>query len=173
MQYNHDLWHAKQHVKLGKVGKVRLIPSRISLNIVGQQEGSKMHARQFVISLVFFLFAFLAGGVTHSQTPARDGYIGIVSKADGRKSGEQFTFANLRSQRPFITFPSGNGEETTKVFEDDETIVLIFVAHLTGSTETFYLNKKRNRFTLIEVGALEATATGADFRPKVTYGTLK
>ena len=62
---------------------------------------------------------------------------------------------------------------TTKVFEDDETIVLIFVAHLTGSTETFYLNKKRNRFTLIEVGALEATATGADFRPKVTYGTLK
>lgn len=24
MQYNHDLWHAQQHVKLGKVGKVRL-----------------------------------------------------------------------------------------------------------------------------------------------------
>jgi addiction module HigA family antidote len=24
MQYNHDLWHAKQHVKLGKVVKVRL-----------------------------------------------------------------------------------------------------------------------------------------------------
>ncbi len=24
MQYNHDLWQTKQHVKLGKVGKVRL-----------------------------------------------------------------------------------------------------------------------------------------------------
>ena len=24
MQHNHDLWQAKQHVKLGKVGKVRL-----------------------------------------------------------------------------------------------------------------------------------------------------
>lgn len=24
MQYNHDLWRAKQHVKLGKVGRVRL-----------------------------------------------------------------------------------------------------------------------------------------------------
>jgi addiction module HigA family antidote len=24
LQYNHDLWHAKQHVKLGKVGKVQL-----------------------------------------------------------------------------------------------------------------------------------------------------
>jgi plasmid maintenance system antidote protein VapI len=25
MQHNHDLWQAKQHVKLGKVRKVRLI----------------------------------------------------------------------------------------------------------------------------------------------------
>lgn len=24
MQYKHDLWHAKRHVKLGKVGKIRL-----------------------------------------------------------------------------------------------------------------------------------------------------
>jgi len=24
MQYNHDLWQAKQHVKLGNVGKIRL-----------------------------------------------------------------------------------------------------------------------------------------------------
>ena len=24
MQYNHDLWHAKRHVKLGNVGKIRL-----------------------------------------------------------------------------------------------------------------------------------------------------
>jgi hypothetical protein len=51
--------------------------------------------------------------------------------------------------------------------------VLIFVAHLTGSTETFYLNKKRNRFTLIEIGALEATATNADFRHDTTQGALK
>ena len=122
---------------------------------------------------LFILFTSLATGVAYPQASPRDGYIGVVSKADKRKPSQQFTFANLQAQRPFVTFPSGNGVETTKVFEDDETIVLIFVAHLTGSTETFYLNKKRNRFTLIEVGALEATATGADFRPGITYGTLK
>lgn len=132
-----------------------------------------MFARQFAIPLALFLLAAFDAGVSHAQAPAKDGYIGVVSKSDKRKSGQQFTFANLRSQRPFITFPSGNGEETTKVFENDEIAVLIFVAHLTGSTETFYLNKKRNRFTLIEVGALEATATEADFRPAITYGTLK
>jgi len=132
-----------------------------------------MHARQLVIPVLFFLFAGFGAEVACAETLPRDGYSGVVSKADNRKPGQQFTFANLRVQRPFVTFPSGNGEETTKVFEDDETIVLIFVAHLTGSTETFYLNKKRNRFTLIEVGALEATETGADFRPAITYGTLK
>ena len=119
------------------------------------------------------MFVILGVDVASAQALPRDGYVGVVSKADQRKPGQQFTFANLRTERPFVTFPSGNGAETTKVFEDDETIVLIFVAHLTGSTETFYLNKKRNRFTLIGIGALEATATGADFRPDATQGTLK
>ena len=132
-----------------------------------------MHASKLILTLLFFVFAIIDAEVACAQALPRDGYIGVISKADNRKTGQQFTFANLRTQRPFVTFPSGNGEKTTKVFEDDETIVLIFVADLTGSTETFYLNKKRNRFTLIEVGALEATATGADFRPDATQGTLK
>ncbi|HWA15879.1 MAG TPA: hypothetical protein VG817_05575, partial [Gemmatimonadales bacterium] len=42
--------------------------------------------------------------------------------------------------------------------------VFIFVAQVTGSTETFYISKKRNQFTLIEVGALEATVMGTEFR---------
>ena len=132
-----------------------------------------MHARKLLLTLLFFVLSSIGADVAFAQLLPRDGYIGVVSKADKRKPGQQFTFANLRAQRPFVTFPSGNGEETTKVFEDDETIVLIFVAHLTGSTEPFYLNKKRNRFTLIEVGALEATATGVDFRPDATQGALK
>jgi hypothetical protein len=132
-----------------------------------------MHARQLVMPVIFFIFGSFDVEVAFAQTSLRDGYIGVVSKADERKPGQQFTFANLRAQRPFVTFPSGNGEDTTKVFEDDETIVLIFIGHQSGSSETFYLNKKRNRFTLIEVGTLEAKATGADFRPDVTYGMLK
>lgn len=108
-----------------------------------------------------------------SETPTREGYKGIVLKSDGRKVGEQFTFANLLSPNPFVTYPSGSGAQAVKVFENDELIVLIFVANLTGSTETFYLSKTSGRFTLIEVGALEATVTGSEIRPKVTYGKLK
>jgi len=139
-----------------------------AVNWAEKKRSLKIHTYKLVLTLLFFVFFNIGTEVAHAQVLPRDGYIAVVSKADRRKPGEQFTFANLRTQRPFVTFPSRNGEETTKVFEDDETIVLISVANLTGSTETFYLNKKRNRFTLIEVGVLEATATGVDFRPNAS-----
>lgn len=123
-------------------------------------------------ALLLVSLGFLAV-LAHAQGPTREGYVGVVLKSDDRKVGEQFTFANLRAARPFVTYPSGSGSETIKVFESNELIVLIFVANFTGSTETFYLSKTRGQFTLIEVGALEATATGSDYRPKVTYGTLR
>ena len=100
-------------------------------------------------------------------------YIGVVLAADNRRVGQEFMFSNLRSARPNVVFPGGRPGETNKVFEDEETIVLICVASLTGSTETFYLNKKRKRFTLIEVGALEATVNYKDYRPMITQGNLK
>lgn len=103
----------------------------------------------------------------------RDGYGGIVTSSAKRKTGERFTFANLRSNRPFVTYPSGTGAETYKVFEDEDILVLFFVAPISGSTETFYLHKKRNRFSLVEVGAMEAVVTEKDFRPDVTHGDLR
>jgi hypothetical protein len=136
----------------------------------GAAEMSRTHS---VVVVLIVLGLTLLAAPTHSQTQTREGYKGVVLKSDDRKAGEQFTFANLSAPRPFVTYPSGNGAETVKVFEDNELIVLIFVANLTGSTETFYLGKNTGRFTLIEVGALEATVTGSDFRPKVTYGTLR
>lgn len=101
-------------------------------------------------------------------------FIGTITKSDDQnKIGVQITFANLRTPLPFITFPSGNGAESIKVFEDDEIVVLLFVASMSGSTETYYLNKKKLRFTRIEVGAFEATVSDKDFIPKVSHGTLK
>jgi hypothetical protein len=101
------------------------------------------------------------------------GFVGIVSQSDNRKTGSQFTFANIGSSHPFVTYPSGFGNETSKLYEDDEFVSFIFVSPVTGSTEIYYLNKKKKRFTVIEVGALESTVEGKDFIPKVTYGTLK
>jgi len=72
-----------------------------------------------------------------------------------------------------VTYPSGFGNETMKVYEDDDLIVLFYIASATGSTETYYINKKSKRFTLIEVGAFEASVEEKDCIPMVSYGYLK
>jgi len=108
-----------------------------------------------------------------AQTSSPLGFDGIVSKSDRHKVGSKFTFANVSSYHPFVTYPSGFGNEIDKKYEDDELIVFIFVA-VTGSTEIYYLNKKTKRFTIIEVGVhTEETVAGRDITPKVTYGNLK
>ena len=147
-------------------------PDKERSHLGGTRRPTKVWARHFIIPFLF-LISILGSSASHADAGARAGYVGTVTKSDRHKTGQQFTFANLLSQRPFVTFPSGYGNETTKFFEDDEITVLVFVAQFTGSTETFYLNKKRDRFMLIEVGALEATASGKNFRPDVTSGTLK
>lgn len=108
-----------------------------------------------------------------AQAPIQDGLIGVVTKSNERKASEQFVFANMTTTRPFVTFPSGHGGESNKVFEDDELVVLFYAAEITGSTETFYLNKKSKRFTLIEVGALEARVINKEIKPTITFGVLK
>ena len=133
-----------------------------------------MQRGRLVIPVVFFILAGLCTRGLHAQVSPRVGYVGVVSKASIRRPGEKFTFADLQTEHPFVTFPSGNGHQGyAKVFEDDWTIVLVYVAQITGSTETFYINKKFNRFTLIEVGILEANVTGENYKPDITYGTLK
>jgi len=128
--------------------------------------------------LAFTLASGLVGGLAAPavllapQPPVAERYTGVITASRNHKSGARFVFANMRSQRPFVTFQSGHAAETIKAFEDNDTIVLFFVAPVSGSTETFHLHKKLRRFTLVEVGAMEAVATRKDFRPDVSYGDL-
>jgi hypothetical protein len=87
------------------------------------------------------------------------------------KSGEKIVLANLRAGQPIVVWPGGNAEPTQRAFQDDENIVLVFVAKLTGGTETFYLNTRTKRFTLVEATLSQAMVPG--FRPAVTQGVLK
>ncbi len=48
MQYNHDLWQATQHVKLGKVGKVRLTVHEIFL----RGTRPKRHPLNFTVATI-------------------------------------------------------------------------------------------------------------------------
>ena len=119
----------------------------------------------FVLLLFTAFFLNVPNIIAQSETL---GFVGTVSKSDTRKIGSQFVWANIGTKHPFVTFPSGFGYEITKVYEDEELIVLFFVSAV-GSTETHYINKKIKQFTLIEVGPLESMK---GYVPSVTHGTL-
>ncbi|MFZ2973619.1 MAG: hypothetical protein WA049_13355 [Ferribacterium limneticum] len=130
-----------------------------------------------IVTIMFFGSAFLTTSA-NAQIPPREGYKGVVSESKSKSVGEQFTFANLSGTKPFVTYPSGRGGDAIKVFENDELIVLIVVGQLTGSTETFYLSKKSQRFTLVEVTTFDAAFNPGKFadgivRPEITYGKLQ
>ncbi|MBB3192637.1 hypothetical protein [Roseateles terrae] len=106
-----------------------------------------------------------------SAVPTPAGYVGTFTKSNTEHKGSQVTIANLNTPTPFVSWPSGNGNPTTKAFEDEENVVLIMVASLTGGTETFYINKKTKRFTVIEVTLISREAGAVE--PRVSHGTLK
>lgn len=124
------------------------------------------------LHLCLLLVPLISTAISIAHAQVRQGFQDVIIRSDDRQVGERFTFANLSSKRPIVTFPSGNADEYVKVFEDDSLLVLVLVAHLTGSTETFHIAKKAGHFTLVEVGALEALSLGNEFRPRVTYGRL-
>ena len=125
-----------------------------------------------VIAATSLLFPMLCAAQSSSK-PTRPGYVGAFTQSATNKVGAQVIFANLDSATPFVTWPSGNGSQTTKAYEDENFVVLFFVGNLTGSTETFYLNKKTRQFTVIEVPLLEPSVTGAPIQPRLSHGVLR
>jgi hypothetical protein len=106
-----------------------------------------------------------------AQPGASDGYIAVVEHSDRMKVGERIILANLRAGQPIVVWPGGNAEPTQRAFQDEEAVVLVFVARLTGGTETFYANTRTKRFTLVE--ATLSQAMEPRFRPMVTQGSLR
>ena len=126
-----------------------------------------------VLGIVFLTWLTLWAAPSLPQSTSPNGFLGIVKSSESQTSGAQFTFANVGMANPFVTWPSGHGVETQKVFEDDELIVLLLVS-VTGSTETFYLNKKIKRFTVVDaISATQLTESGNKTLLKVTHGSLR
>ena len=120
---------------------------------------------------VVLLLAAIVTMPSSAQRSLPDGYTAVVEQSSRMRKGDQIVLGNVHAGRPMVVWPSGSVEPTTRAFQDDEHVVLIFVATLTGGTETFYLNLKTKRFTLVE--AILPLATEPGFKPGVTQGSLR
>lgn len=122
-------------------------------------------------NLSVILFSALLATTADSPRAQPSGYAAVVETSPRMRSGEEIVLANVHAGQPIVVWPSGSAEPTTRAFQDSEHVVLVFVAKLSGGTETFYLNTKSMRFTLVEATLPAATEPG--FRPAVTFGTLR
>ena len=121
--------------------------------------------------VVIALAVVFASAESQAQLRSSDGYVAVVERSDRMTPGEKIVLANLRAGQPVVVWPGGSAEPTQRAFQDEENIVLVFVAKLTGGTETFYLNTRTKRFTLVEATLSQALEPG--FKPLVTQGALK
>jgi len=133
-------------------------------------------SRLLLVAATASLLALAVDPAANAQGAVRtpSGYVGVFAKSQTNKVGSQVVFASLHGPKPFVTWPGGNGAETAKVFEDDEFVVLFFIASATGGTETFYLNKRQRQFTVVEASMLGAMSAPGEFvRPMISHGTLQ
>jgi len=123
----------------------------------------------FIILALLFAVPALAESID-----SRNSLIGIVKDSpDKDKLNKQVTFVELNSDHPVVVYPSGYDYKMKKVFENEDLIVLQFIAIITGSTDTIYIEKKARRFLIITVGALEGVVENKALPVKIYRGILK
>jgi len=104
----------------------------------------------------------------------RNSLIGVVTDTpDKDKLNKQVTFVNLSMDNPVVVYPSGYDYKMSKVFENEDLTVLQFVAVITGSTDTIYIEKTAHRFLIVTVGALEGVVENKPLPVKGHRGIIK
>jgi hypothetical protein len=123
----------------------------------------------FIIIILVFAVPALAGTID-----GRNSLIGTVTDSpDKDKLNKQVTFVDLSTDHPVVVYPSGYDYKMTTVFENEDLIVLQFVADTTGSTDTIYIEKKARRFLIVTVGALEGVVESKPFPVETHRGVIK
>jgi hypothetical protein len=97
----------------------------------------------------------------------------VTDSPDKAKLNQQVTFAGLSTSHPVVIYPSGYDYKMTTVFENEDLIVLQFIADITGSTDTIYIEKKAHRFLIVTVGALEGVVENKPLPVKTHRGVIK
>ena len=123
----------------------------------------------FTIIALFITVPALAGSMDD-----RSSLIGTVTDSpDKDKLSKQVTFVDLRTDHPVVVYPSGYDYKMKRVFENEDLLVLQFVADITGSTDTIYIEKNARRFLIVTVSALEGVVESKALPVKTHRGIIK
>lgn len=118
--------------------------------------------------------ALLATATPVSSTEDPNSLIGVIVEApvSSKWAGSQVTFTALASTQPSVVWPDGYDERLSKVFENENLLVLQFVGAV-GSTDTVYIERKNKRFLIVSVGAMSIVANNNSTTVSLYRGNIK
>lgn len=84
-----------------------------------------MHVRRLVMPLLFFLYASFGAVFAYAQESPRDGYFGVVSKADKRKPGQHLRLQISGHNAHLLLFQAATAKKPQRF---SKTMRLLFLS---------------------------------------------
>ena len=85
----------------------------------------------------------------------------ILKSSDVKEVGKKVTFVGLHSSTPKVVFETGMTSPLQKIHEDNDSLTLLLVASLSGSTDAFVINKKTGKFARASAGSFASVYASA------------
>lgn len=128
-------------------------------------------------SIVFALVAATTAAAVSTpsiaaERPATVGVFTWVEPDNPKLVGAQLTATWLSASEARIAWPAGVSTSMTKLHEHANLVILQSIGAI-GSTSTLYIESRKKRFILLEVGALSLPSAGGELRLATYRGQLK
>jgi len=85
----------------------------------------------------------------------------ILKSSDVKEVGKKVTFVGLHSSTPKVVFETGMTSPLQKIHEDNDSLTLLLVASLSGSTDAFVINKRTGKFARASAGSFAGVYASA------------
>ena len=117
----------------------------------------------YIIRVLMFLSIGLlyacGSSLDSSNLPVNEGFImsdnlmcTVKRSSDKKQVGEKITLMGLTTTQPKAKFEIGVTSPLQKIFESDSILTIQLIASLTGSVDTFVIDKKNGHFSRATAG---------------------
>jgi hypothetical protein len=85
----------------------------------------------------------------------------IKVSSDNKEVGKKIALIGITTTQPKAKFKSGLTSPLQKVFESETTLTCLLIASVSGSVDTFVIDKKKGHFSRATAGSYEGVYSSA------------
>jgi hypothetical protein len=115
----------------------------------------------YIFRIATLLLGALLITVAFAETTmdSKNSLVGVITETSSTSrvtpAGSQVTITSVTTDHPTVVWPDGIDAKMTKIFDNENLLVLQMISPTAGSTDTIYVEKKNKRFTVVSVGAFD------------------